>query len=118
MPAIAFRQEWFHLLAAAALTWQAGWLRLDWRRNRHWSLFAGRPSSGRDNPLMFEWDVHDRHFYIRDVEGEAEHHAIEDIQKEAWGFNDLDIVPAATLIATQHAGGIVLGAFEGSRMIG
>ncbi|MFY9571735.1 MAG: GNAT family N-acetyltransferase [Blastocatellia bacterium] len=67
---------------------------------------------------MFEWDVHDKHFYIRDVEGEAEHHAIENIQKEAWGFNDLDVVPAATLIATQHAGGIVLGAFEGHSMIG
>jgi predicted GNAT superfamily acetyltransferase len=67
---------------------------------------------------MFEWSVSDRQFCIRDVEGEAEHHAIEEIQKEAWGFSDLDIVPAATLIATQHAGGIVLGAFEGDCMIG
>jgi predicted GNAT superfamily acetyltransferase len=67
---------------------------------------------------MFEWDVHGKHFYIREVETEAEHHAIEDLQKEAWGFNDLDTVPAATLIATQHAGGIVLGAFEGASMIG
>ncbi len=67
---------------------------------------------------MFEWNVSDRQFFIREVGGEAEHHAIEDIQKEAWGFNDLDIVPAATLIATQHAGGIVLGAFEGDCMIG
>jgi predicted GNAT superfamily acetyltransferase len=67
---------------------------------------------------MFEWKVSDRQFSIREVASEAEHHAIEDIQKEAWGFNDLDIVPAATLIATQHAGGIVLGAFEGDFMIG
>jgi predicted GNAT superfamily acetyltransferase len=67
---------------------------------------------------MFEWKIDDRSFLIRDVAGEAEHHAIEEIQKEAWGFNDLDIVPAATLIATQHAGGIVLGAFEGDFMIG
>jgi len=67
---------------------------------------------------MFEWKIDDHSFLIRDVAGEAEHHAIEDIQKEAWGFNDLDIVPAATLIATQHAGGIVLGAFEGDLMIG
>jgi chorismate synthase len=67
---------------------------------------------------MFEWDLHGKHFYIREVEGEAEHHAIEDLQKEAWGFNDLDTVPAATLIATQHAGGIVVGAFEGACMIG
>src|SRR4030095_11053344 len=62
--------------------------------------------------------VSDKRFLIRDVDGEAEHRAIEEIQKEAWGFNDLDIVPAATLIATQHAGGVVLGAFEGARMIG
>jgi predicted GNAT superfamily acetyltransferase len=67
---------------------------------------------------MFEWSVSEKRFYVRDVTGEAEHHSIEEIQKEAWGFNDLDIVPAATLIATQHAGGVVLGAFEGSRMIG
>jgi predicted GNAT superfamily acetyltransferase len=67
---------------------------------------------------MYEWNVHDRHFLIRDVEGDAEHHAIEDIQKEAWGFNDLDTVPAATLMATQHAGGVVLGAFERDTMIG
>lgn len=67
---------------------------------------------------MFEWIAGDRHFTIRDVEGDSEFHAIEDIQKEAWGFNDLDAVPAATLIATQHAGGTVLGAFEGEKMIG
>lgn len=67
---------------------------------------------------MFEWKIDDRSFLIRDVAGEAEHHAVEEIQREAWGFNDLDIVPAATLIATQHAGGIVLGAFEGDCMIG
>lgn len=67
---------------------------------------------------LFEWNINGRRFYIREVEGEAEHHNIEDLQKEAWGFNDLDTVPAATLIATQHAGGIVLGAFEGSCMIG
>jgi predicted GNAT superfamily acetyltransferase len=67
---------------------------------------------------MFEWNINDRHFYIREVTGEAEHRSIEEIQKEAWGFNDLDIVPAATLIATQHAGGIVLGAFERATMIG
>lgn len=67
---------------------------------------------------MFEWEAHNKRFFIRDVEGEAEFHAIEDIQKEAWRFNDLDTVPAATLIATQHAGGILLGAFESEQMIG
>jgi len=67
---------------------------------------------------MFEWDFQDKHFYIRDVDIEPELHVIEDIQKQAWGFSDLDIVPAATFIATQHAGGIVLGAFDDNQMIG
>ncbi|MFY9608263.1 MAG: hypothetical protein WAU45_06555 [Blastocatellia bacterium] len=67
---------------------------------------------------MFEWQIDDRRFQIRDVESDAEYHAIEDIQKEAWGFNDLDTVPAATLMATQHAGGVVLGAFDRDVMIG
>jgi predicted GNAT superfamily acetyltransferase len=67
---------------------------------------------------MFEWSINGRRFFIRDAESDSEYHEIEEIQKEAWGFNDLDTVPAATLIATQHAGGIVLGAFEGDRMFG
>jgi predicted GNAT superfamily acetyltransferase len=67
---------------------------------------------------MFEWSMNGRRFFIRDAQSDAEYHEIEVIQKQAWGFNDLDTVPAATLIATQHAGGIVLCAFEADRMIG
>jgi predicted GNAT superfamily acetyltransferase len=52
------------------------------------------------------------------VQSEAEYHAVEEIQRVAWEFNDLDIVPAATLMAIQHAGGMVLGAFEGDKMMG
>ena len=68
--------------------------------------------------MSLEWKVDDRKFYIREAETEAEFHEIEEIQKEVWGFSDLDIVPSATLIATQWAGGMALGAFEGERMIG
>jgi predicted GNAT superfamily acetyltransferase len=67
---------------------------------------------------MFEWDVDGRHFVIREAQCEAEYHAVEEIQRLVWEFSELDIVPAATLIATQHAGGMVLGAFEGDKMIG
>ncbi|HVF92538.1 MAG TPA: GNAT family N-acetyltransferase [Blastocatellia bacterium] len=67
---------------------------------------------------MFEWTIDDRRFHIREARTEDDYHAIEDIQKEAWGFSDLDVVPMATLVATVHAGGIALGAFEGERMIG
>lgn len=67
---------------------------------------------------MFEWTINDRRFYIREAQTEGDYRAIEDIQKEAWGFSDLDVVPMATLLATVHAGGMALGAFEGERMIG
>ncbi|HKG23117.1 MAG TPA: hypothetical protein VKC34_14560 [Blastocatellia bacterium] len=67
---------------------------------------------------MFEWTIDDRRFHIREASTESDYHAIEDIQKEAWGFSDLDVVPMATLVATVHAGGIALCAFEGESMIG
>jgi predicted GNAT superfamily acetyltransferase len=67
---------------------------------------------------MFEWDANGKHYLIREVSHEAEFHAIEEVQREAWQFNDLDIVPAATLMATAHAGGCVLGAFDQDLMIG
>jgi predicted GNAT superfamily acetyltransferase len=67
---------------------------------------------------MVEWEAEGKRLYIREVESEAEFHAIEDIQREVWSFSDLDIVPAATLIATQHAGGVVIGAFDEDYMIG
>jgi predicted GNAT superfamily acetyltransferase len=67
---------------------------------------------------MFEWSVESRHFVIREAQSEADYHAVEDVQRLVWGFSDLDIVPSATLMATQHAGGMVLGAFEGDKMIG
>ena len=67
---------------------------------------------------MFEWTIGGKTLRVRDVESDGEFHTIEDIQKEAWGFNDLDTVPAATLMATHHAGGVTLGAFDGGTMIG
>src|SRR2546422_8879209 len=82
------------------------------------TLIASAQLECHDGFAMFEWEVDGRRFHIRNAEGETEYHAIEDIQKDAWGFSDLDIVPAATLIATEHSGGIGLGAFEGALMIG
>ena len=67
---------------------------------------------------MMRWSVGSRSFYIREAETEDEYHETEEIQREVWGFSDLDIVPAATLIATQWAGGMLLCAFEEERMVG
>ena len=67
---------------------------------------------------MFEWEANGKHFVIREVSREADYHAIEELQREAWQFSDLDILPAATMMATAHAGGCALGAFDGDVMIG
>ena len=88
-------------------TWQQSTQRLHSRRHYSRVLHA-----------MFEWTINRRRFVVRNLETIAEFHEVEDIQREAWLFSDLDVVPAATMIATGHAGGQLLGAFEGSKMIG
>jgi predicted GNAT superfamily acetyltransferase len=68
--------------------------------------------------FMFEWSINARHFHIRDAASDADYADVEEIQREAWGFEDIDIVPGDTMRASQHAGGMLLCAFEGTRMIG
>jgi predicted GNAT superfamily acetyltransferase len=56
---------------------------------------------------------------IRPVQTVAEYRACQEIQRRAWGITeDGYVVPVATMISVQHAGGLVLGAFEGERLIG
>jgi predicted GNAT superfamily acetyltransferase len=55
---------------------------------------------------------------IRDLESIAELRAVEQLQRDVWGFADLDIVPSSHLRAAQSAGGILIGAFDGERLIG
>lgn len=66
----------------------------------------------------FEWSADGRSLYIREPENYTEYHELEDIQREVWGFDDLDVVPAAQIIASDHAGGVTLCAFEDDNMIG
>ena len=67
---------------------------------------------------MLEWTINERRFLVRQAQTEADFHEIEEIQRAAWGFSDLDIVPMANMVAAGWAGGISLCAFEGERMIG
>jgi predicted GNAT superfamily acetyltransferase len=67
---------------------------------------------------MYQWSINDRHFHIREAASEADYAEVEAIQREAWGFADIDIVPGDTIRASQHAGGMLKCAFEGARMIG
>jgi len=55
---------------------------------------------------------------IRSVETFAELRAVEELQKEVWGVPDLDVVPLTHLIATQTAGGMLLGAFDRDTIVG
>jgi predicted GNAT superfamily acetyltransferase len=67
---------------------------------------------------MFEWSVKDRQFLIREAAADTDYRSVEEVQREVWQCSDLDIVGSLNLIASQHAGAILLCAFEGEEMIG
>lgn len=56
---------------------------------------------------------------IKKLTNVAEFHACEQLQRDAWGSNDVDVVPLHVLITFQRNGGLVLGAFDDrGQMIG
>jgi predicted GNAT superfamily acetyltransferase len=56
---------------------------------------------------------------VRPVQTVDEYRACQQIQRQAWGITeDGYVVPIATMISVQHAGGLVLGAFQGERLAG
>ena len=55
---------------------------------------------------------------VREVAGRDELRAVEALQKEVWGCDDLEIVPALHMIAAREVGAILVGAFDGSELIG
>jgi len=55
---------------------------------------------------------------IRDFEKPSDYDACARLQVDVWGFTAADAVPPLHLIAMHHYGGILIGAFEGDRMVG
>lgn len=55
---------------------------------------------------------------IRDIETLHELHAVEELQKEAWGIEDLEVVPSTQFIAARASGGQLIGAFDGATLAG
>ena len=55
---------------------------------------------------------------IREIDELAEIRAVEELQKEAWGLPDLDVVPLTQLVAAKEAGGVLIGAFDGEMLVG
>jgi chorismate synthase len=55
---------------------------------------------------------------FRRVESPEEYRAVEEVQREAWGFTTDGPVPSPILRAINDNGGRVLGAFSGSELVG
>ena len=55
---------------------------------------------------------------IRDIEGVSELRAVETLQKEVWGCADLDVAPLTMFVATRAVGAVLVGAYDGSKLIG
>jgi len=55
---------------------------------------------------------------IRKCAGTMEFHACVNLQKEVWSFSDTDLVPMHLFVVAEEIGGQVIGAFDGSKMVG
>jgi predicted GNAT superfamily acetyltransferase len=44
--------------------------------------------------------------------------ALEKLQKEVWGWDDLDTMPLMNFIVTKEVGGVLIGAFDGETPVG
>jgi predicted GNAT superfamily acetyltransferase len=55
---------------------------------------------------------------IRPLTTHNEIFAVEQLQRDAWGVPDIDVVPLHMLITPPRHGGLLLGAFDGERLAG
>jgi predicted GNAT superfamily acetyltransferase len=55
---------------------------------------------------------------VRNCHGLDELRACVTLQKEVWNFTDIDLVPLRMFVVAEKVGGQVMGAFNGSEMVG
>ena len=55
---------------------------------------------------------------IREIESLAEMREVEQLQREIWGVEDLEVYPALALKPQKEVGAILIGAFAEGRMVG
>jgi len=55
---------------------------------------------------------------IRDITDLAEMREVEELQKEIWGVADREVFPAMAMRPITVVGGVLIGAFDNSRMVG
>jgi predicted GNAT superfamily acetyltransferase len=54
---------------------------------------------------------------VRECHGLDEMRACVALQKEVWGFSDIELVPLRMFVVAEKVGGQVIGAFEGNELI-
>jgi predicted GNAT superfamily acetyltransferase len=55
---------------------------------------------------------------IRPMNGLEDFQKAEQVQREAWGYSDVDVVPSSIFSVARNFGGQALGALDGERMVG
>src|ERR1700682_2439692 len=55
---------------------------------------------------------------IRDITAISEMREVEALQKQVWGIDDLEVFPALALMPMIEGGAVLIGAFDGERMVG
>lgn len=55
---------------------------------------------------------------VRPLETQQDFEAAVELQKEIWGFDDIELIPMRLFIVATKVGGQAFGAFDGSRMVG
>lgn len=54
---------------------------------------------------------------IRDIHEYSEFEAAVALQKEVWGFADIEVIPARMFVVATKIGGQLLGAFDGEKLV-
>ena len=55
---------------------------------------------------------------IREIDSISEMKTLEQLQKDVWGWDDLDTMPLMNFIVTREVGGVLIGAFAGEKPVG
>lgn len=55
---------------------------------------------------------------IRDIASIEEMGAVEELQREVWRCDDVDVVPRMMLHPAREVGGVLVGAYDGARLVG
>jgi predicted GNAT superfamily acetyltransferase len=55
---------------------------------------------------------------VRDISAIEEMGAVEELQREVWACADIDVVPRMLLHPAREVGGVLVGAYRGTRLVG